>query len=155
MPPVEDTPPPYEVTVTGTSVNVRMNPGSHEGFQPRDFAGRDSALADQATGMMFYIATNDKGVLERSVSISAADREAVAALVANWIADGLDVQRVTRKEFVKRLRAVQDPVATVAAGPAAGPVVEEAAPAAAAGTNTATGDGAVAPGAAAEPAATS
>lgn len=52
----------------------------------------------------FYVALGESGLMERSVSVTAADRKTVAALVGNWIAEGFQPVPCDIKAYAKHVR---------------------------------------------------
>lgn len=61
----------------------------------------DSAIA------AFYVAKAHDGVLVGTVQVGGDDRAAAGALVGNWVARGLIVERMDAKELAKLLREQQ------------------------------------------------
>ncbi|RQR65523.1 hypothetical protein DIE18_03480 [Burkholderia sp. Bp9125] len=90
-----------------------------QALTPADFADKPLTVENEPA---FYIALGEDGLLARSVSVNAADRKTVAALVGNWIAEGFHPQPVDLKTYAKHLRALvaaRKPGKTDAADPAA------------------------------------
>lgn len=100
----------YEVAVEQGRVLVSMNPRETETpLKANDFA--DRPLAEGAISSKpqvgFYAALNETGDLVRVVSMAIADRTAVAALVAGWIAEGLEVTKLSIKDLVRYSRIIE------------------------------------------------
>ena len=100
----------YEVAVEPGRVLVSMNPREVE-KAPSAAAFATRHLAEGAitkpNGVAFYGALNEDVELVRTVSMAIADRAAVAALVAGWIAEGLEVTKLSIKDLVKYARAIE------------------------------------------------
>jgi hypothetical protein len=100
-----------------------------QALAPADFADKPLTVENEPA---FYIALGEAGLLARSVSVNAADRKTVAALVGNWIAEGFHPQPVDLKTYAKHLRALvaarkpgkpdaADPAAAAPGGEQGGP----------------------------------
>jgi hypothetical protein len=74
-----------------------------QALEPADFADKALVVENEPA---FYIALGADGLLARSVSVNAADRKTVAALVGNWIAEGFHPIPVDLKVYAKHLRAL-------------------------------------------------
>lgn len=106
-----------------------------QALAPADFADKPLTVENEPA---FYIALGEDGLLARSVSVNAADRKTVAALVGNWIAEGFHPQPVDLKGYAKHLRALvaaRKPGKTDAADPVAATGGDAGGAAAAAGDN--------------------
>lgn len=96
-----------EVSISADSVVVKMASTTERKLQPADFSSAsDPRVILEPAEVAFYVAMNEDGKIERSVMASAADRQVVAALVGNWIAEGFDVKRISAKEYIKHLRVM-------------------------------------------------
>ncbi len=96
----------YSVEVTESGVSVVMHPEKEQKLSPQNF--ESAPVSVPAAGeTAFYGAFNEQGAMERCVSSHIGDRKVVAALVGNWVAEGYNVQRMTRKEMVKQLRKIE------------------------------------------------
>lgn len=89
---------------------------------PADFADKELAVE---TAPAFYVALGKTGLMERSVSVTVADRKTVAALVGNWIAEGYQPVPCDLKAYAKHVRNLaaankpakaEDPAAAPGAG---------------------------------------
>lgn len=96
-----------EISVEPGRVMVSMNPREEKPLAAADFADKPLAVGAVKSQVAFYGAFDDADEMVRCVSMSIADRAAVAALVAGWIAEGLDVQRLGSKEISKHIRAIE------------------------------------------------
>ena len=96
-----------EISVEPGRVMVNMNPREEKPLAAADFADKPLAVGAVRSQVAFYGAFDDADEMVRCVSMSIADRAAVAALVAGWIAEGLDVQRLGSKEISKHIRAIE------------------------------------------------
>jgi len=96
-----------EISVEPGRVMVSMNPREEKPLAAADFAEKPLAVGAVKSQFTFYGAFNEADEMVRCVSMSIADRAAVAALVAGWIAEGLDVQRLGSKEISKHVRALE------------------------------------------------
>lgn len=96
-----------EISVEPGRVMVSMNPREEKPLAAADFADKPLAVGAVRSQVAFYGAFDDADEMVRCVSMSIADRAAVAALVAGWIAEGLDVQRLGSKEISKHIRAIE------------------------------------------------
>lgn len=96
-----------EISVEPGRVMVNMNPREEKPLAAADFADKPLAVGAVRSQVAFYGAFDDADEMVRCVSMSIADRAAVAALVAGWIAEGLDVQRLVSKEISKHIRAIE------------------------------------------------
>ena len=96
-----------EISVEPGRVMVNMNPREEKPLAAADFADKPLAVGAVKSQVAFYGAFDDADEMVRCVSMSIADRAAVAALVAGWIAEGLDVQRLGSKEISKHIRAIE------------------------------------------------
>jgi hypothetical protein len=74
-----------------------------QALTPADFADKPLVVENEPA---FYIALGADNLLARSVSVNAADRKTVAALIGNWIAEGFHPQPVDLKGYVKHVRAL-------------------------------------------------
>lgn len=111
-----------------------------QALSPADFADKPLVVENEPA---FYVALGADGLLARSVSVNAADRKTVAALIGNWIAEGFHPQPVDLKVYAKHLRAL-----VAARKPAAAPA--DASDAGSAGANASGGAPAPAAGDGAE-----
>lgn len=68
---------------------------------PSDFADKQLVVE---TAPAFYVALGQTGLMERSVSVTVADRKTVAALVGNWIAEGFQPVPCDIKTYAKHVR---------------------------------------------------
>ncbi len=73
---------------------------------PEDFAERPLAASPQAD-VRYYVAVNGSGAMQRCVSTDVLDRQVVAALVGNWVAEGLLVDLCDRRGLMKHLRLAE------------------------------------------------
>lgn len=109
-----------------------------KGLSPQDFSDKPLTVE---TAPAFYVALDANGLMVRSVSVTAADRKVVAALVGNWIAEGFQPVPCDIKAYAKHVRALAsaEKSKTVVAGePAATAETAEATPAAAAAAEATT-----------------
>ncbi|MBK3780223.1 hypothetical protein G3A43_08130 [Paraburkholderia aspalathi] len=72
-----------------------------QALTPADFADKPLVVENEPA---FYVAIGADGVLARSVSVNAADRKTVAALIGNWIAEGFHPVPVDVKQYAKLVR---------------------------------------------------
>jgi hypothetical protein len=72
-----------------------------QALNPADFADKPLVVENEPA---FYVAIGADGVLARSVSVNAADRKTVAALIGNWIAEGFHPVPVDLKQYAKLVR---------------------------------------------------
>lgn len=75
--------------------------GAVAGLAPADFKDKELAVVTEPA---FYVALGANGLIERSVSVTTADRKTVAALVGNWIAEGYQPVPCDIKAFSKHVR---------------------------------------------------
>ena len=94
---------------------------------------KDKPLAESAVvdGVLFYAAKHAKGEMERCVTSTISDRQAVAALVAGWIAEGFVVESLTAREIKRQIAAIEkaEKEAQAARAAASQPAVEPISPA--------------------------
>lgn len=90
-----------EMTENGLMLEIAQ-PAVHK-MQSADFAGKAQAVTESAE-MKFYVALNAAGLIERNVSVAGADRQNIAALVANWIAEGFLVESCDTRDLIRHLR---------------------------------------------------
>jgi len=95
-----------QVTVMPNAINIAMNPADDR-FSMDDYASRAEPPKIHIGEMAYYIGLDAQGMLARCVSMAQPDRKAVAALVGCWVADGITVQQVARKDFLKHLRKLE------------------------------------------------
>lgn len=87
--------------VDGALVIGQASP-AEQSLRPEQFAEQSLVVPAPAPG--FYVALDADGVLVRSVSVTVADRVVTAALVGNWVAQGLKVAHCDLKQLQKHLR---------------------------------------------------
>lgn len=73
---------------------------------PEDFTERPLAASPQSD-VRYYVAINGSGAMQRCVSTDVVDRQVVAALVGNWVAEGLLVDLCDRRGLMKHLRLAE------------------------------------------------
>lgn len=129
-----------QLTVAEGALTVSMAGQKDNKLTTADFAEKPLTVA-LVTETCFYVASNEEGLMERCVSSTIADRATVAAMVGNWVAEGFNVQRVTRKEL-KKFIAKLDTLAKEASQEDAAKQVAQAVEAAKTGGATTTGTGA-------------
>lgn len=92
-----------QVTIMPNAVNVAMNTVDDR-LTTHDFETRQDAPKVHTGELNYYIGLDEQGLMVRCASMAQPDRKAVAALVGGWVADGIIVQQVNRKELLKHLR---------------------------------------------------
>ncbi|MEX3983843.1 hypothetical protein AB4Y45_33195 [Paraburkholderia sp. EG287A] len=97
--------------VNGALVIEGLGADNGQALAPADFADKPQVVENEPA---FYVALGADGLLARSVSVNAADRKTVAALVGNWIAEGFHPVPADIKQYAKLVRnlaAARKPVA--------------------------------------------
>lgn len=87
--------------IDGAIVISMDQAGAVTGLAPADFKDKELKIETEPA---FYVALGATGLLERSVSVTTADRKTVAALVGNWIAEGYQPVPCDIKAFSKHVR---------------------------------------------------
>lgn len=113
--------------IDGAIVISGLNGDQQKGLAPQDFSDKPQTVE---IAPAFYVALGADGLMARSVSVTAADRKVVAALVGNWIAEGFQPIPCDIKAYAKHVRALT--AAEKAKTTVGGETTEVAEPAAAA-----------------------
>lgn len=123
---------PMQVQLIDGAIVISGLDAQQKGLSPQDFSDKPLTVE---TAPAFYVALDANGLMVRSVSVTAADRKVVAALVGNWIAEGFQPVPCDIKAYAKHVRALasaEKSKTAVAGEPAASAEASEATPAAAA-----------------------
>lgn len=83
-----------------TEVTIHNHPQ-----QVAEFAPEQMQAAQQKPDFSFYTAINAENEIAHAVMSTEGDRITIAKLVANWIASGLRIERMSLAQFVKHAKA--------------------------------------------------
>lgn len=89
-----------QVKMIGNAIVIEPTDAG-QALAPQDFAEKPLTVETEPA---FYVALGKTGLLERSVSVTVADRKTVAALVGNWIAEGYQPVPCDLKAYAKHVR---------------------------------------------------
>lgn len=89
------------------SITLNLESNTDQLLSVRDYADVNIVPKPDSAALTFYVAQDHSGTVVGTVQVNSEDRRAIGALVGNWIAQGLAVQRMSYKAMNKLLRAQQ------------------------------------------------